>query len=699
MKRSRARVGTTLLAAAAVSTTLAGGIAQAASAATTTTPPYENGSNAFEVGTLALYDANGGLVTGGNTADHPFASYAVASKTITAGDSTAQLTLCTPKEGVDPNNWNCDSLNAFTAYPVTAAGTPTDVSSATTPVSTVVKSDLSLSNIITEFPNTATDAYAGLYQLRLKTAHGSTIGADYETADIQVNASTGAYSVVYPTITVQPTTTSLTETPSGSQTVGRSVALTASISPSSAAGTVQFSVNGTPQGGAVAVSGGTATASFTPAAVGTAQVSAAFTPTDSSAFQASSTTASYDVTPSASGPGSYHPVAPLRVLDTRKNGLQPVPVNGTVTFRVEGATDANGNTVVPATGVGAALVNITAVQGNAPGYVTAYPTGQSRPTASNLNYGKGQTVANLVSVPVGSDGTVTLFNGGTSTVEVIADLQGYYEAGMATAAGAFTPVSPTRILDTRKAVGVATKTPISAGTVVPLQIEGVTDSHGTTVVPASGVGAVVFNLTATDVTAPSVVTAYPSGAATAPTASNVNVGRGQTVANLVTVPVGADGKVDLLLGGTNSQADLIADVAGYYLTGTPTAGGTLGSFTPVRILDTRKGVGASQGAVQAGSFVTLQIAGTHGIPASSFGAAVLNVTAVAGTGGGYVTAYPGGTTVPTASNLNFSGGSTTPVAVTVKIGSAGTIQLYVGGPKGVSVQLIADLSGYTLANA
>src|SRR5262249_35480955 len=58
-----------------------------------------------------------------------------------------------------------------------------------------------------------------------------------------------------------------------------------------------------------------------------------------------------------------------------------------------------------------AVVNVTADDATAPGYVTVWPSGQPQPDTSNLNQERAhQTVANLVIVPVGPDGTVGFFS-------------------------------------------------------------------------------------------------------------------------------------------------------------------------------------------------------------------------------------------------------------------------------------------------
>ncbi|MFD4245034.1 hypothetical protein ACFWP3_26120 [Streptomyces sp. NPDC058525] len=56
--------------------------------------------------------------------------------------------------------------------------------------------------------------------------------------------------------------------------------------------------------------------------------------------------------------------------------------------------------------------------------------------------------------------------------------------------------------------------------------------------------AVVLNVTVTDPKSDGHLTVWPSGT-TRPDSSNLNWTTGRTVANLVTVPVGADGKVEI----------------------------------------------------------------------------------------------------------------------------------------------------------
>ncbi|MGH8960169.1 MAG: hypothetical protein ACRDWT_03025 [Jatrophihabitantaceae bacterium] len=115
-------------------------------------------------------------------------------------------------------------------------------------------------------------------------------------------------------------------------------------------------------------------------------------------------------------------------------------------------------------------------------------------------------------------------------------------------------MAPARVLDTRVGIGAAKK-PVSNGGTVAVQVEG---QGG---VPASGVSAVVLNVTVTNPTGTGYATVYADGQPK-PTASNLNYVAGQTVPNLVVAPVGADGKVDI---SVYRSTDLFADVSGYIL--------------------------------------------------------------------------------------------------------------------------------------
>ena len=155
-----------------------------------------------------------------------------------------------------------------------------------------------------------------------------------------------------------------------------------------------------------------------------------------------------------------------------------------------------------------------------------------------------------------------------------------------------------------------------------------------------------------------------------------------TVPNLVTVALGAGNAVTLY--SSAGSLDLLADLAGYFTAG---AGAGFTAVSPVRVLDTRVGVGAPRAKVLAGGAVTLAV---PGLPAGAT-AVTLNVTATNVSGSGFVSVYPAGATRPGVSNLNVTSGVTVPNLVTVGLGTNSRVTLYSSAG---SLDLLADLAGY-----
>ena len=363
-------------------------------------------------------------------------------------------------------------------------------------------------------------------------------------------------------------------------------------------------------------------------------------------------------------PGSLIPVTPFRALDTRSG--PPVVSDSTVSFQVAGQPG------IPAQ-VSAVVFNMTVAEARSYGFVTAYASGTIRPDASNLNFNAGEIVANAVTVPVGADGKVTLYNRSAGATHLLADVSGYYLPGTPTAAGAFKAIAPKRFLDTRDSTAVARNSTLT------VQVGGV---HG---VPAN-VSAVLMNLTVAEATSYGFITAYASGT-DKPNASNVNFRAGQIVPNSVTVPVGTDGKV-ALFNRSDGATHLVADISGYYLPGTPSAGGTFQPITPTRFLDTRDGYPAAPDT--AASF---QATGVHGVPVDA-SAIVFNLTVAQADSHGYITAYPMQPLLPDSSNVNFSAGQIVANSVLVPVGQFKKVLLY--NRSSGSTHLLADVSGYFL---
>jgi hypothetical protein len=203
---------------------------------------------------------------------------------------------------------------------------------------------------------------------------------------------------------------------------------------------------------------------------------------------------------------------------------------------------------------------------------------------------------------------------------------------------------------------------------------------------AAGAAAAVVNITVTEPATAGFVTVYPCGAAR-PTASNINFVAAETVANAVVATVGVDGKICLF---TSATTQLVADVNGFFLPGSPYV-----PLVPERLLDSRSGKPTGDGQFagigerSAGSFTELSIAGRVGI-ASDASAAILNVTVTEPVSAGFVTVYPCGLAMPTASSVNFAAGQTVANTVIATIGGDGKVCLYTS----TATHLVVDVNGY-----
>lgn len=137
------------------------------------------------------------------------------------------------------------------------------------------------------------------------------------------------------------------------------------------------------------------------------------------------------ITNAASAPGgrsAFVPITPCRLFDTRSDannvGARKTPVNAGETL-VEQVTGANGNCTIPLDAVGIAF-NVTTVNGTVASFLTVWPSDATRPLASNLNWVAGAPATpNKVDVKLSGDGKASFFSN-AGTVDVIADIVGYY---------------------------------------------------------------------------------------------------------------------------------------------------------------------------------------------------------------------------------------------------------------------------------
>jgi hypothetical protein len=374
----------------------------------------------------------------------------------------------------------------------------------------------------------------------------------------------------------------------------------------------------------------------------------------------------------------FLPLSPDRFFDTRREGDAGYLCPGqTITRQITGQVGLPGEGVVTAV-----AMNLTGTASGGEGYVTVWPAGAPRPNASSLNFTSAfETRANLVIVPVGTNGQVNFYS--SSGVHLIADVAGWFGRPVVATSpdGRLITVPPQRVLDTRLGIGAPASKP-AANSTFTLQIAG---SGG---VPASGAEAVVLNLTGTDATAAGFVTVWTTGLER-PNASSLNLLRaGDTAPNLVIVPIPASGQISFY---TETGAHLIADVFGWF-TDAAQADSRDGLFMPLnptRLFDTRP-----SNFVSAGSTMNRPHTGLAGIPPTGVAAVAINLTATGSAAPGFITAWPTGQPQPTVSTLNLTKtGDTRPNAAILPVGAGGLVSYFVEN----GAHLLADASGYFTA--
>jgi hypothetical protein len=409
-----------------------------------------------------------------------------------------------------------------------------------------------------------------------------------------------------------------------------------------------------------------------------------------------------DATTTAAAASGFTPVTPCRAFDTRTGSgtctgsprRAPAAVGtgtaGVLKLRLTGVAG------IP-TSATSVVLNVTAVGATRGGFLAVFPDGQALPTVSNLNMADRRAYAGLVTVRLGTGGTVDVYNA-LGTVQVVLDVAGFYSP---TSTSGFTSLEPCRLLDTRVGTGTCAASPsvpaapVTGGSVLRLTVTGAAE------VPADAT-AVVLNLTATGLRgAPATaVTAYPAGTPR-PLVSNLNVASAGAVANLVTVRLGTGGAIDLV--SSSGTVDLVADLTGYYESG---SGALFSAVNPCRVFDTRTGAGQCGGAptgaaaaVAGPGGIAVTLPGVGGVPVGAT-AALLNVTATRATGSTFVAAVPDDTDqAPTVSSLNSGAGATVPNLAVARLpggtpssgAAAGVTDLFVAR---ASVHLVVDLEGY-----
>ncbi|MEA3184985.1 MAG: hypothetical protein QOJ74_1462 [Ilumatobacteraceae bacterium] len=379
---------------------------------------------------------------------------------------------------------------------------------------------------------------------------------------------------------------------------------------------------------------------------------------------------------SDAGPLAFVAVPPgNRVLDTRLASAGDKRVRADSTRYVPMGVD-------PAV-TKAVLVNVAFVAPSTPGYLTAWAGRSTKPYVSNINADAGEVVADAAVVPVDANGGILIY--AFATGHVVIDVLGYFNvAAGAVRAGRFLSVPPKRIVDTRDPSSPTNLYSRGTGPILPFVHVPVASRAGLS--DTGSMDAAVLVVTA--VTAPDssggFLSASPGGTAFSGSSHLNTNGAGDIRANLVVVPLGADGSVDFHL---LSIADVVVDVAGFFTSATA-ASATLGRFhaiQPAREVDTRIPLGFGPLPGHTSSMID-----PVDIPPTA-GAMAHTITIVDNVAGGFVTPYPdGGLPVVSAGNTTAASQVHAVLSFTKMSAVPASMKYYTS----MATDLVVDTPGY-----
>jgi hypothetical protein len=235
--------------------------------------------------------------------------------------------------------------------------------------------------------------------------------------------------------------------------------------------------------------------------------------------------------------GRFKPITPRRALDTR---LTTRPAPGAVVRVDLGLPDD----------ALAAMVTITVVAASGPDFITAFPAGSARPTASVVNIDRQrQTRAGTTIVPLAMGGIEIYTLAGS---DIIVDVAGFFTGDEAAVGndGLFVPLTPRRVVDTRLPPGAGGGPRLWDRGRREFPVAAATEQWA----------AIVANVVATDTEDAGYLTVGAARAAVTDT-SNVGYSSAQlTVANQAVIPLSSIGFEVFAL----SSSHVIVDITGWF---------------------------------------------------------------------------------------------------------------------------------------
>jgi hypothetical protein len=298
-------------------------------------------------------------------------------------------------------------------------------------------------------------------------------------------------------------------------------------------------------------------------------------------------------------------VTPVRVMDSRVSG-EPVEAGSTTPVTVAGRVPDDATAVV---------AQLTAVEPEAPGHLTVVACGAALPETSTLNVSTTTRAASAITPLVLGEFCVYSSTRTHLLVDVAA---AFVPDGLG-----FVPAEPERVFDSR---GVG---PLPPGT--------------TTRIALPGASAALVNITATGSTEAGYVTAWGCDQPRPDTSVLNHCPTTAAISNASVVALDDRGGLCLY---TEGVTELIVDVSGTF---TPDGVGFYQPAEPVRVLDTRSGVGGWVGYLFPGTIIDVPTTLESGATA------VVTATSTGSDFAAYITLWGGGGERPATSNLNVDG--------------------------------------------
>jgi hypothetical protein len=129
-----------------------------------------------------------------------------------------------------------------------------------------------------------------------------------------------------------------------------------------------------------------------------------------------------DASAASASTGLFTPVVPGRVFDTRSGS--PAKLGPSTATRTAIVT-VNGKGNLPATGMSAVAMNLTATDTGTGGFVSAWPSSLTQPLVSTLNWSDvGDTVPNHAIVRVSASGQASFY--ASTSAQLLADSAGWF---------------------------------------------------------------------------------------------------------------------------------------------------------------------------------------------------------------------------------------------------------------------------------